>query len=224
MFRYNLIVILVALFCSSCNKESVQLSGKIAGEGDSKVELRLNSINDKTKTVLADMQLKGEEFSAYLENVKPPFKLTMVLDSVKQYNFWVFRYGKFDIEIDKNGSVNVNNSMEYSEYDRICKNYSKMYLTKIAEVEKWVKTKELEENLCDEDKERLFNFRKEIKKAYKLRKKSILSTFRKNPQNRIAMALLFDEYERLTTWQKEECLKNAQKYFSDCGINWQLRN
>ena len=87
-----------------------------------------------------------------------------------------------------------------------------------------VENYEIQSELSDEDEDRLYQYRAEIKKAYKHHKKSVLSTFRKNPQNRIAMALLFDEYERLTSWQKEEYLKNAQKYFSDSGLNWQLKN
>ena len=216
--------VLLSLFVMSCNKESVTVNGKIAGVSQENAKLKLISLKGKEKVISPDIELEDGKFDCYLENVKPPFRLTLSLSDNEKYHFWVFRYGKFDFEINEKGSLVVNNSMENSEYDRIQKNYHKMYLEKLQEKEKWVKTHKIEENLTEEDEFKLFEYQNEIKKAYKLRKKSILSTFRKSPENPIATALLFDEYERLTSWQKEECLKNAQKHFSDCGINWQLRN
>jgi hypothetical protein len=156
--------------------------------------------------------------------MKPPFKMALIIDGEEKYDLWVFRYGSFDFEITENGNLLVNGSKENTEYDRITKSYQKMYFGPLKEKMEWVKSHEKIEDLNQDEEFTLFDYKKEIKKAYKLRKKSVLSTYRKNPQNRIAMALLFDEYERLTTWQKEECLKTAQKYYSDCGINWQLRN
>ena len=172
----------------SCNKESIKITGSLKGSNASEVELKLKSRRGNENIILTDLAVEDGEFDAYLENVKPPCKMTLVIDGEKEYDFWIFRYGKFDFEIDENEVLIVNNSIENSEYDRIQKNYHKMYLVKLQEKEKWVQTHEIEENLTEEDEAKLFEYRKEIKKAYKLRKKSILSTFRKNPQNPIAMA------------------------------------
>ena len=219
---------LVGLFLiyilSACNQESVSIHGNIKTHDNVKVELKLKSVKGETQSILKDTKLDDCEFDTTVESVKPPFKMTLIVDGEKEYDLWVFRYGKFDFEISENGYILSSSSMENTEYDRISQNYYKMYFKQIEEKELWVKENEEMENLSSEDEEKMYQYQKDIKKAYKLRKKSILSTFRKNPQNRIAMALLFDEYERLTTWQKEECLKTAQKYYSDCGINWQLRN
>jgi hypothetical protein len=220
----NLLLLVVVCCFFSCNKESIRISGKIEGVGDSKIELKLNTKSEKSKTILSDVQLKDGAFDAFIENVKPPFKMTLVVDAEKEYDIWIFRYGKFNFEIDKKELVIVNNSFENTEYDRILRKYQKAYMDSLADKISWVQTHKSEENLCEEDEGKLFKYRKEIKKAVTLRKKSILSTYRNEPQNPIAMALIFDEFENLTSWQKEECLKNASKYFSDCAVNWQLKN
>lgn len=210
---------------TSCNKEVVSIKGKLNGFNNSKVVLILKSKNEKEKILASDISLNDDIMKLDLENVKPPCHITVRGDN-KEFSFWIFRYGNvnFEVNADMQSQLKVNSTLENTEYNRICRNYHKMYFNQISEKEEWISKNEVMESLPVEDEERLFQYRKDIKKAYKLRKKSILSTFRKNPQNRIAMALLFDEFERLTSWQKEECLKTAQKYYSDCGINWQLRN
>jgi hypothetical protein len=221
MNNLYLYVVLCAICLTSCNKEVVKIEGKINSSKSESIELKIISKSKKCEKLLGNLQTKNGKFTTKTKALKPPFKIAMLLENGKRYETWIFRYGDFNFEILENELVQVNNSMENSEYDRICKTYRKMYFSKVKEKEEWIKKNK---DLAVKDENKLSNYKKDIKKAYKLRKKSILSTFRKNPQNRIAMALLFDEYERLTTWQKEECLKNAQKYFSDCGINWQLRN
>jgi hypothetical protein len=194
------------------------------GMESSVAELKLKSQKGQEQSLQSDIEIDEEGFDAFLENVKPPCKISLIIDGEKEYQFWLFRYGKYDLQIDENESVAVCNSMENTEYDRITKNYQKMYFDPVKEKMAWVEKNEQNENLSEDEEYILADYQKEIRKAYKLNKKSVLSTFRKNPQNRIAIALMFDEYERLTSWQKEECLKTAQQYYSDCGINWQLRN
>jgi hypothetical protein len=218
--RYYLFIIAI-IFLASCKKTSIKIEGEVFGLKSSTLDVVYKGTNGRV-TKLGTAKIDGSYVKFSSDKVKPPVKLSFIGE--EEYSFWLFRYGSVNVEINKGRIVVVNNSMENSEYDRIRKNYHKMYFNQIAEKEQWVKENETLESLSEEEEEMLFNCRKDIKKAYKLRKKSILSTFRKNPQNRIAMALLFDEYERLTSWQKEECLKTAQKYYSDCGINWQLRN
>ena len=208
----------------SCNKESVKLSVQLNRMESSVAELKLISKNGQEQIIQSSIEIEDDGFDTYLDNVKPPCKISMVIDGEKEYQFWLFRYGKYHVQINKNDSVEICDCMENAEYDRIINGYYKMYLAPLEAEIKWVKEKEQHEKLSQDEEFMLFDYKKEISKAYRLRKKSVLSTFRKNPQNRIAIALLFDEYERLTSWQKEECLKTAQKYYSDCGINWQLRN
>ena len=221
--RLILIFTLVIGLCS-CNKESVKLSVQMKGMESSVAELQLKSQNGKEQILQSKIDIDEEGFDTYLDNVKPPCKLTLLVDGKKKCSFWLFRYGKFQVQIDENDSVEVCDCMENTEYTRIANGYEKMYLAPLKEKIEWVKKHEQTDQLSQDEEFILFDYRTEIGKAYKLRKKSVLSTFRKNPKNRIAIALMFDEYERLTSWQKEECLKTAQKYYSDCGINWQLRN
>jgi hypothetical protein len=197
---------------------------QLKGMESSVAELKLRSQKGKEQSLQSDIEIGKEGFEIRLDNVKPPCKISLVIDGEKEYQFWLFRYGNFHVQINDEESVEVYDSMENSEYDRISKGYHRMYLEPLEEKIKWVKETVEKDKLSDDDEVILFSYRNEIDKALKLRKKSVLSTFRKNPQNRIAIALMFDEYERLTSWQKEECLKTAQKYYSDCGINWQLRN
>lgn len=35
---------------------------------------------------------------------------------------------------------------------------------------------------------------------------------------------MYEEFDNLTSWQKEEALKYMAKYFSDTGLNWQMKN
>lgn len=218
------LILSLSLLLFSCKQESIKLSVQMKGMESSVAELKLKSKKGHEQSLQSDIEIDEEGFDAFLENVKPPCKISLIIDGEKEYQFWLFRYGKYDLQIDENESVTVYNSMENTEYDRITKNYQKMYFDPVKEKMAWVEKNEQNENLSEDEEYILADYQKEIRKAYKLNKKSVLSTFRKNPQNRIAIALMFDEYERLTSWQKEECQKTAQKYYSDCGINWQLRN
>lgn len=106
-------------------------------------------------------------------------------------------------------------------------NLNKMYIEPIKEKElEAVKLKELEklEKLSDADAIYLSKIKKDIKMAYRLRKKSILKTVRKHAQNPVAVALMCQEYDRLTSHQKKECLKYLNRTFSDTGLNWQMKN
>lgn len=216
--------LLVLLILCSCDRESIKISGKISGIDNANIELSLKTKGGDEKVLLDEIKTEAGTFDAYLENEKPPFKLTVIIDSLRQVDFWVFKYGKFNFELDANElDIKINDSFENSELKRVNKTYDNMYLKPLKEQIDWVaKYNELEHNEADQEK--LERYKKQIKKAYKLRRKSILKTVRKAPQNPIAMALFFDEFENLTSWQKKECLKLVQKYYSDAGVSWQLKH
>jgi hypothetical protein len=224
--RNVLIVILFSLLLSACNKESVRITGKLRGIENAKAELRLRTIAGKEKNILSDINIEDEEFDAFLENIKPPFKMTFVIDNAKEYNIWVFCYGKFSFELNSLNVVRINDSFENDELIRVNETYDKMYLKPLKEQIDWVANYESAEHdvINEADEEKLERYKIQIKKAYRLRKKSILKTVRKAPQNPIAMALFYDEFKSLTKWQKEECFKLSQKYYSDTGMNWQLKH
>lgn len=216
---------MMSLMLFSCNKEKVYIHGSTIGKDNQLVQLVLKSANGKERLVKSDVELDDNQFETDLEGLKPPFKLTVRLKNDNEIDFWIFRYGSFDVALDsEKDEVKFNKSFENCEYNRIQANYKKMYFLSLEDKIDWIKAHEGRKDLNTDEEFQLYEYQDELKKAIKLRKKSVLSTFRKSPQNRIAMALLFDEYERLTSWQKKECSKSVQKYFSDCGINWQLRN
>ena len=212
----------------SCNRESIRISGELKGFEDSKVDLRFETKAGFDKLIAADLKVEDGEFEVYIENEKPPFKLTVVIDSLRQIDFWVFKYGKLCFELDASNlsEVKIHDCFENTELARVNKTYNKMYLKPLRKEIDWVTSFESveHENVDEADEAKLERYKAQIKNAYRLRKKSILKTIRKAPQNPISMALFFDGFESLTKWQKKECLKLAQKYYSDTGMNWQLKH
>ncbi|MDQ2177167.1 hypothetical protein [Marinifilum sp. D714] len=228
MKKRYIAILIIGFIMSSCNKEVVTIDGKLIGYENSSVELKLKTMNDNEKVISTDIKVKEENFSFEINEIKPPYKLTLVLEDKREVNYWVFKYGKFSFNLNsKNLSdLKINDSFENSELARVNETYNKMYLRPLKEQMDWVANYEATEHeaINEADKAKLKRYKDQVKKAYRLRKKSILKTIRKAPQNPISMALFFDEFETLTSWQKKECLKLAQKYYSDCGINWQLKN
>lgn len=228
MKKYYFIVLALFILITSCNREVVVIKGKLIGYNNSSVRLKLNTKAGYDKAIASNLKIEDELIEAYIENEKPPFKLTLVIDNEQEVDFWIFKYGKFNLELsaDNLDDFKINDSFENSELARVKDTYSKMYLKPIRKQMDWVVRYESEEheNVDEADEAKLERYKVQIKKAYSLKKKSILKTIRKAPQNPISMALFFDEFERLTKWQKKECCKLAQKYYSDTGMNWQLKH
>lgn len=224
MKNFIVLIIVIVSLCS-CDKEYVRITGKLNGFESSKVELSLRSKEGIKKVLLTDINVNDGKFIAILNQVKPPLKLTLVIDKEKEVDFWIFKYGTLNFELDSNNmfSLRLDDSSENAELTRVRETYDEMYLDPLRTQIDWVSTYENQE-LTKLDEDKLEKYKEQIDKAYRLRKKSILKTIRKNPQNPIAMALFYDEFNSLTSWQKEECLKISQKYYSDTEMNWQLRN
>ncbi len=221
-------IISLIFMLSSCNKEVVIVNGKLKGYKASMVELKLKTITGDEKVISTNIEVDEEKFHVDLSDIKPPYKLTFVLSDKKDVSYWVFRYGKFNFELNTENIADfkIYDSFENDELIRVNETYNKMYLKPLKEQIDWVANYESAEHdvINEADEEKLERYKIQIKKAYRLRKKSILKTVRKAPQNPIAMALFFDEFKSLTKWQKEECFKLSQKYYSDTGMNWQLKH
>ncbi len=222
----NIVVLAIMLLgLVSCNEESVKITGEIKGFEGTEMSLYLKSKAGAKEMVLENVEVDKGEFKIAFDGMKPPLKLTLDMGNDKTVDFWVFKYGKMSVEFDASdlSDLTIKNSFENDELKRINDTYDKMYLTPLKEDIKWIKENQLLD-LKEADQEKLAIKEAKVEKAKQLRRKAILSTVRKSPKNPIAMALFFDEFETLTSWQKEECNKTSQKYYSDTKMNWQLKN
>ena len=225
--KYVLIIILLTIL-SSCNKEVVHIKGELKGFNNSTVELKLNTRSGQEKIIASGIEVTDQKFDVDIDKIKPPFKLTLVLDSLSHVDFWVFKYGKlcFDLDASNLSEIKIHDCFENTELSRVNETYNTMYLNPLKEQMDWIANYEVlkhkETNEADETK--LERYKAQIKKAYRLRKKSILKTVRKNTQSPVAVALMCQEYERLTSHQKKECFKYLNRTFADTGLNWQMKH
>lgn len=216
-------------FITSCDKEVIKIKGKIDGLSDSELILKMDGVSGKNFKIVSSFICENGEFNFELKDIKPPVKLTFLVNDSLESDIWVGEYGSIKIE-GKYETVlecQVVGSFFCNELQRMSKNLYEMYIGPIKEKE--IKIAHLmmlpdNEKLSEEDEIHLEEFKKSVKTAYRLRKKSILKTVRKNKQNPVAVALMCEEYERLTSHQKKECLKYLSRSFSDTGLNWQMKN
>lgn len=216
-------------FMTSCDKEVIKIKGKIDSLGNSQLIFKMDGVSGMDCKIINSITCENGEFNFKLKNIKPPVKFTIYVNDSLESDIWVGEYGVTTIE-GKYGSIfkcNVVGSFFCNELQRMNENLNKMYIEPIKEKElEAIKLKELEklEKLSDADAIYLSKIKKDIKMAYRLRKKSILKTVRKHAQNPVAVALMCQEYDRLTSHQKKECLKYLNRTFSDTGLNWQMKN
>jgi hypothetical protein len=226
--KYLFLAFILGVTLTSCDKESVRINAQIANCTCKECKITVDPIGKTAPKQLGTYQLTDGVFDARIKGVKPPVKLTFHFTDTL-CKVWVGEYGKNEIEGDfeKDIKLRITNTFFNKELSRFNEANDEAYLSKIRDEEKELKKlQELEnqESIDEAQKDRLYQLEDKVKKAYRLKKKALLSAVRKDPKNAIAMTVFFDMYSELTSWQKEECLKNAQRYFSDCGINWQLRN
>lgn len=224
-------LITIMFLLSSCNKEVIRLQGnyKDVDNTDSYLVVKMYSLAGSKEYIIDTVAVSEGEFEFYSKLIKPPVKLTFTSDDSSEFEAWVGEYGTKTLEIKKGPKyeAKVIGSFFCDELQRMNKNLYKMYIAP-------VKKKELEaaqlsmladnETLSEKDEIYLADLKKDIKMAYRLRKKSILKTVRKNTQNPVALALMCQEYERLTSHQKKECFKYLSRTFADTGLNWQMKN
>ena len=221
-----ILFIIVAINLVSCNKEKIEIKGDFKNETGEYVCFKLKGVSQEEKIVKDSVKVEDQQFSCWINNCKPPFKICLSTQEGKEYFFWIFKYGEIKVSLDENALVPVQviGDFENKERKRILENYEKMYISPLHEEVRWYNEIVAKEEHSSQEMFELGEIKKKIKKAKKLRKKSILSTFRKNPKHLVAMALVYDEFDHLTSWQQNECMKNAKKYYSDCGIFWQLKH
>lgn len=228
MTKMIIVILTIMLGLSSCNKEVVKLKGKFkdVNKSDFHLVVKMKSRTHIKEQILDTIDVRDGEFEFYSNVIKPPVKLTFTTPDSIGFDVWAGEYGTKTLEINKDSlyDVKVLGSFFCDELQRMNKNLNQMYIHPIKEKELELdKLSEMNE-LSNEEEVHLAKLKKDIKKAYRLRKKSILKTVRKNTQNPVAVALMCQEYERLTPHQKKECLKYINRSFSDTGLNWQMKN
>ena len=219
------------IFITSCDKEVIRLNGNINGvsDSDSHILVKVKSRTGQKERILDTIQMKKGEFEFYTKAIKPPVKLTFLTEDSCELDIWVGEYGSKTIEAKIHPKVEskVLGSFFCDELIRMNNNLQQMYLEPIKNKEKEARIlSEIGERkvLSEENKLRLLKLNKNINSAIRLRKKSILKTARKNSNNPVAIALMCQEFDRLTSHQKKECYKYLSKSFGDTGLNWQMKN
>lgn len=226
--KYLIVIFTCAITLSSCDKESIKIQARIVNCNYEECEITVEPLEGTAQKSLGKCIIDVGEFDLKIKEVKPPVKLSFHFkDTICR--IWIGEFGKNVVEGDfaKEISLNVTNTFFNNELNRFKKANDEAYLSKVRSAEKEVKDlylKEDEGTLEKGQKTRMYQLEDKIKRAYKLRKKALLSAVRKDPKNAIAMTVFFDMFPSLTSWQKEECMKNASKYFSDSGLNWQLKH
>jgi hypothetical protein len=230
----NKFIAYISILCVfvSCDQEVIKLKGNIKGasSSDSYLIVKMKSISNNKEQILDTIDFVQGKFEFYSKSVKPPVKLTLVTYEGYEFDVWVGEYGTKMIEgnCQPKYECRVIGSFFFDELQRVSNTYNKMYLEpikdKIGVISKLNLQLENGVELTVEEEERKGTLEKDCKTAYRLRKRSILKTVRKNPNNPVAVALMTEEYARLTSHQKKECLKYLNKSFSDSGLNWQMKN
>lgn len=216
-------------FMTSCDKEVIKIKGEIDGLNDSQLILKMNGASGMDCKIINSITCKNGEFNFKLKNIKPPVKLTLHVNDSLESDIWLGEYGSIIIKgkCESKFECKVIGSFFCDELQRMNTNLNKMYINPIKEKELEVTHLlkfTVDRKLSSSENFRLAELKKDVKKAYRLRKKSILKTVRKNKQSPVAVALMCQEYARLTSYQKKECLKYLSRSFSDTGLNWQMKN
>ena len=131
---YVAIIALMILF-TSCNQEVVSIKGMLKGYKNTTVELKLKGKSGKEKIISAETEVKNEKFDVDMNGIKPPCKITLVLKDKREVSCWVFRYGKFNFELNTKDitDVKINDSFENSELTKVKETYDNMYLRPLKE-------------------------------------------------------------------------------------------
>jgi len=225
----NIITLLtLIIFITSCDQEVIRLKGKLQGapELESYLVVKMKSMYGYNERILDTIDMSNGQFKFYNKTIKPPIKLTFETKDSCEFDIWVGEYGTKTItgEIHPKIECKVMGSFFYDELKRMNNNLQQMYLDPVNDkVEEAQVLKEIKVP-SEVSKLRLSKLKKDINMAYRLRKKSILKTARKNPNNPVAIALMCQEFQRLTSHQKKECYKYLSKSFGDTGLNWQMKN
>ena len=226
------ILLLCVIFISiiSCNQEKFLLEGDILDFPDANLEVKMIPVSGDNCRSIKSIQIENGRIEEKIEGINPPVKLSFFKDSIKVFDIWIEKFGKTAFKATYNEKVKmlwVDNFMS-KELKRIKRSYYEKYIenveSKIKVADSLNRVLVETERLADDELQHLDSIERDIKKAKKLYKKNVLATFRASKLNYIAQALMFEEWDKMTSWQKEEVHKSAFKSIPSSGLYWQLKN
>jgi hypothetical protein len=221
-------LIIASIFMFACNQETLKLKGEVEGlqNGSLIVEMKTNKkLGEKN---IDTIQIVDGEFKFRSNEIKPPVRLTMCVNEDCEFDIWLGKYGSYTITTNLS---EIKDPLVYkddlaSEYRAYCNRLDSAYIAPVKEKMKWVKQKNEQVNkggeLSQDDEFTMFDYKKDIGKAFSRRRMSIVKTVRANPNSPVVMAIVQKEYNSFNNRHKEEMKKIFRKKFSDTALYWQL--
>ena len=222
-------MLLIAGFFAGCNPEIIKIKSNIKNSQDGIVLVKMKLHKKIGERILDTLTLVSGDFDFYSEAIKPPVKLTFVVNDEEEFDVWLGNYGTFHIEGEsgKLSNVQVQGSHLHDEFKRIHTQFYDTYLEPVQDKIDWLNS--LNEKykggkpLKQDDSFKKVMFEKDVKKARKYRRLSIIKTMRRNPHSEVALALLNDEFDSLIPRHQKEMINLFKGKFGNTAMFWQLR-
>ncbi|WP_421918804.1 DUF4369 domain-containing protein [Marinifilum sp.] len=221
-------LLIASLFLFACNQESIKLKGELEGLEDGTLLVKMKTNKKIREKCIDTIQVVDGEFEFRSNDIKPPVRLTMFVSEDCEFDVWIGKYGSYSVT----GNLNeIKEPLVYKddlakEYQAYYHRLDSAYIIPVREKMQWVKQKNEQikngEKLSQDDEFTMFDYRKDIKKAFSRRRMSIVKTVRANPNSPIVMAIVQKEYKSFNNRHKEEMKKIFRRRFSDTALYWQL--
>ena len=221
-------LILLLLITVSCDKEKVTIKGEMKGCEDCELQVMMNALSDSASIDLGTTAIEDGKLKFKTKNITPPAKISFMKDSVKLFDIWVEKFGNTVFEAENNYGIKINwvDNFLSKEIKRIKESYHEQYIQGIEKhivlVDSLNKRCLETQDLTDQEMITLDSLELVVKKGKRLYRKNIISTFRATKLNAIAIALVVDEWNLLTSWQRKEVKKSAFKKYPHTGMYWQI--
>lgn len=223
-----LILMLVGLFVA-CNPEKLKINGNIKNAIDGTVLVKMKSHKKTGERIIDTLSLVSGDFVFYTEEIKPPVKLTFVVNDDEEFDVWLGNYGRSHIkgEQGKLKNIEIVPSLFHDEVKKNQKKFYDWYIKPVQDKIDWLNSLEKEIHygkvISIEEQHKKKGFEYDVKKARKLRRKSIVNTVRNNPYSNVALALVNEEFESLVPRHQKEMIKLLKGKFGNTALFWQMR-
>ncbi len=222
-------LLLLAGLLAACNPEKLKVEGNIKNAKDGVVLVKMKSHNKVGDKILDTLKLVSGDFDFYSKEIKPPVKLTFIVNDDEEFDLWLGKYGSYNIkgEQGKLKNIEVDPSLLHTEINKIQKQFYDWYINPVQDKIDWLNSQEKEirrgKVLNSEELLKKMEFEKEVKKAYKIRRMSIVKTVRKNPGSDVALAIVNEEFNNLVPRHQKEMIKLLRRKFGDTALFWQIK-
>lgn len=221
-------LLIAILFLFACNPESLKLKGEIEGLENGLLLVKMKTNKKLSEKYIDTIQVVNGEFEFRSNDIKPPVRLTMCENKNCEFDIWLGKYGSFTITgniSDCKDAVVYKDDLA-TEYNAYLTRLDDAYIVPVKKKIAWVQQKNEEaENgnkLSQDDEFTMFDYKKDIKKAFSRRRMSIVKTVRANPNSPVVMAVVQKEFNSFNKRHKAEMKKIFRRRFSDTALYWQL--